>query len=280
MAAEIRGSTAAGAPKPQPSAPTGFVPGIQTWVELEKVVQFAGNLEVLAVLRKQGMADEALHALKACVTAVQASAAELLQVPEEGSTASNAMASIDHRPAGTVAPAAQATLEANACKAAYVESQMSKFEEHKKQSQQAHTLLQSLLHEPADGEAIVLWIVMIFMCSPTAGCPSLLTGIRIGEASHPGPWELQSHGIYKHQFDIAEPDWSDRESDGEESIHTPDDYLQEISADSHMGIGGSPHEANESCADSALPSTEQVEAWLEAEKALGIKERGSTPTIA
>ena len=120
-------------------------------------------------------------------------------------------------------------------------------------------------------KATLFWVMLLFLRSNALGGPGPLVGVRVGEARNLGP------GM--HRFDIAEPDWSEHELDAED-IQAPAEYLEEISVDEVMDTGGSPPDLNKACADNAFPSPNQVEAWLEAEKALGIKDKTSTPASA
>ena len=85
-------------------------------------------------------------------------------------------------------------------------------------------------------KATLFCTMLLFMCSKALGSPGPLVDVRIGEESNPDP------GV--HRLDIVEPGWSEHESEGE-SIHGPDSYLEEISADNAMDTGGIPHDANE-----------------------------------
>ena len=87
--------------------------------------------------------------------------------------------------------------------------------------------------------------MLLLLCIKAAASPGPLVGVRICEASNPGP--------SAHRFDIAEPDWSEHESDAE-SIRAFVDYLEAAYADSLMNNADSPHDADDTGIDDALHS--------------------------
>ena len=76
-----------------------------------------------------------------------------------------------------------------------------------------------------------IWRMLILLCLPAAGGHGPQVNVRIGEASNPGP------GL--NGFDVAEPDWSDHESDDEGELAF-DAHLEEWYADWLVGPRTSP----------------------------------------
>ena len=72
--------------------------------------------------------------------------------------------------------------------------------------------------------------MLILLCFPAAASHAPQVGVRIGEASNPGP------GL--NGFDVAEPDWSDHESDDEGELAL-DGHLEEWYADWLVDPSGS-----------------------------------------